>query len=276
MLIAPTFVVGETYNRVSDLHERFGGSRQSGIAPSANSPVIFLFTGKTGGQYGYEDGWVDGDVFVYTGEGQVGDMEFTRGNRAIRDHALDGKELLLFEALGKSQPVRFMGSFACPSWEFGTGPDRDGNDRRLIRFHLVQTAEEAVEGVVATGGSAATTLPLQELRLRALAASSATQGAKATEARLLLKKRSQAVKQYVLARANGICELTGQPAPFKTPSGQPYLEVHHTRRLSDDGPDDPRWVAAITPTAHREIHYGANGEALNRHLQDRLKTIEPR
>jgi len=136
------FVVGREYNRLRDIHDKHGGGRQSGIAPSAQSPFIFLFTGQSGRQYGYADGWQDEDIFIYTGEGQRGDMEFTRGNRAIRDHAKDGKELLLFEQLGKGRPVRFLGSFACPTWEYGRGPDLDGNDRRTIRFHLVRTGLE--------------------------------------------------------------------------------------------------------------------------------------
>lgn len=82
------------------------------------------------------------------------------------------------------------------------------------------------------------------------------------------------MKRYVLARASGKCELTGRDAPFVTKSGQPYLEVHHTRRLSDDGPDDPRFVAAICPKVHREIHFGVDGERLNKSLILKLGEIE--
>jgi 5-methylcytosine-specific restriction protein A len=35
-------------------------------------------------------------VFLYIGEGQKDDMLFVRGNKAIRDHAADGKDLHLF------------------------------------------------------------------------------------------------------------------------------------------------------------------------------------
>jgi 5-methylcytosine-specific restriction enzyme A len=56
-------------------------------------------------------------VYLYMGEGQVGDMEFRSGNKAIRDHAANGKDLLLFKALGKGQGYRFLGQFACASWE---------------------------------------------------------------------------------------------------------------------------------------------------------------
>ena len=67
--------------------------------------------------------------------------------------------------------------------------------------------------------------------------------------------RSEAVRAYVLARASGICEACGQPAPFKTAAGRLYLETHHIRRLSDGGPDDPRWVIALCPNCHRQAHY---------------------
>jgi hypothetical protein len=74
------FVIGRDYNRRADIHGRFGGQMQGGISTPREAPFIFLFTGRTGGQYGYEDGWRDEDVFVYTGEGQVRDMEFRAGS----------------------------------------------------------------------------------------------------------------------------------------------------------------------------------------------------
>ena len=39
----------------------------------------------------------------------------------------------------------------------------------------------------------------------------------------------------------------GAAAPFTTKEGLPYLEAHHIRRLTDGGPDDPRWVAGVGP-----------------------------
>ena len=53
-------------------------TRQSGISPSASHP--FIFSGSTGEAYGYEDGWQQAEqTFLYSGEGQLGDMNFTRG-----------------------------------------------------------------------------------------------------------------------------------------------------------------------------------------------------
>jgi 5-methylcytosine-specific restriction protein A len=74
---------GSIYNRQRDIHTRFGGSFRNGISASAQTPVIFLFTGDSGLAYGYKDRREEG-VFLYTGDGQIGDMDFVRGNRAIR------------------------------------------------------------------------------------------------------------------------------------------------------------------------------------------------
>lgn len=43
-------------------------------------------------------------------------------------------------------------------------------------------------------------------------------------------------------------------APFQRKDGTPYLEPHHIQRLADEGPDHPKWVGAVCPSCHREIH----------------------
>ncbi|WP_417478768.1 HNH endonuclease [Maricaulis sp.] len=267
------FVIGEEYSRRDDIHAAFGGQRQGGISTPSEHPYVFIFTGKSGEQHGYTDGWQDNEIFLYTGEGQRGDMTFKAGNKAIRDHTLNGKDLLLFEALGKRKPVRYLGIFSCQSWGAFRGPDSDGNERECIQFHLVPADETQVVPVEATS-SAARSMSLEELKERALAASKPELALQWRNARQAYRSRSQAVRDYVLARAAGSCELTGKPAPFRTKSGEPYLEVHHTRRVSDGGPDDPRHVAAICPTVHREIHFGQNGDKLNSELVAKLKQIE--
>jgi hypothetical protein len=83
------FEVGNIYDRRSEIHGLYRGQQYGGISTPADHPFVFLFTGEAGEQYGYRDGWDDNGVFLYTGEGQEGNMEFVRGNRAIRDHALE-------------------------------------------------------------------------------------------------------------------------------------------------------------------------------------------
>ena len=102
-----------------------------------------LFTGR-GRKHGYDDGWHDG-VFRYYGEGQLGDMAFTGGNKAIRDSAAHGKDLHVFETAERGF-VRYLGNFTCSSWEWTTAPDTTGTPRKAMVFHLipVQLEESAV------------------------------------------------------------------------------------------------------------------------------------
>ena len=86
------------------------------------------------------------------------------------------------------------------------------------------------------------------------------------EAKVRRRLRSVAIRRYMLARANGVCEQTGDPASFLTTSGLPNLEVYHINRRTDGGLDDPRNCAAMTPTAHRELHHRQDSERLNKDL----------
>lgn len=72
-----------------------------------------------------------------------------------------------------------------------------------------------------------------------------------------LFNRNPDVAAETLFRANGICQNCKQPTPFKRKSnGQPYLEVHHTIPLSQEGEDVIENTIALCPNCHREKHYG--------------------
>jgi 5-methylcytosine-specific restriction protein A len=111
-------------------------------------------------------------------------------------------------------------------------------------------------------------IDLQTLRRRALEATTTpAQATDAASAKRRVYKQNRDIRAYVLARANGQCEACSRTAPFMTASGAPYLEPHHIRRLGDGGPNDPRFMGAVCPNCHREIHHGVNGRTLNEQLQ---------
>lgn len=264
---APELVSGNIYSR-SELHDRFGGQQQGGIATPVGFSSILIFTGSSGLQHGYNDGWAHG-VFCYFGEGQTGDMQWIRGNAAIRDHAKAGKDLLLFQMLKERRSqVKFLGAFACGSWEYRSSTGRDGKSRRAIVFHLLPV-DTAIEERQANP-----TTDLGALRAKAEAEGSDTPASSTEEAWKTYVRRSAAVRNYALARAGGICEGCAQPAPFRTPTGSHFLEVHHMRRLSDKGPDRHDAVAALCPNCHREAHYGEHHEAIKTRLLDTIHAKE--
>jgi 5-methylcytosine-specific restriction enzyme A len=260
------FEVGKTYNRRRDIHGKFQGQQQGGICTPKNYPVVISFTGTSGHEHGYVDAWTPDGVYRYFGEGQTGDMTWKAGNIAIRDHAAAGEDLLLFETLGDGN-VRFVGEFVCAGYDFEQAPDRTGAMRQSIVFNLVPASTADSDAAPPVRMTDDGPIDLKALRQRALEAVPTPGQANRAVAKRNVYERSRDVRAYVLARANGQCEACSRSAPFVTLSGLPYLEPHHIRRLGDGGPDDPRFMAAVCPNCHREIHHGLDGHALNERLQ---------
>lgn len=128
------FTKGQEYQR-RDIHNLYGGQEQGGISTPANHNMILLFSSPRGQESGYVDGWTDQGIYLYTGEGQRGDMVFTRGNAAIRDHVANGKELHLFEQSKRGYAV-YIGQMMCQGYHYRQGPDAQGQIRQMIVFEL--------------------------------------------------------------------------------------------------------------------------------------------
>lgn len=263
------YVLGESYVRRTDIHDRYGGQRQGGIITPSKHNVIFIMTGKRGAEFGYDDRFYDDGRIDYFGEGQIGNMKLTNGNRSIANHVADGKDLLWFEKAYPERRVTFRGEYVCSGWRPGRSKDRNGDDRDAIIFEL-----HPLDRVVEVAD--ATPVVSDLARLRELAMTAAAPSTAVGTATRTVYARSAEVKAYVLARANGICQGCGNPAPFHRPDGSPYLEPHHIRRASDGGPDDPRYVIALCPNCHRRVHAGKDGPAFNEHLLRLMQKIEPR
>jgi len=271
------FEIGRVYLRV-DIHARYGGQGQGGISTPAEYPFILLFR-ESGQKYGYRDGWEADGTFLYTGEGQVGDMQFIGGNLAIRDHALNGEDLHLFQYVSPGN-VRYIDQMVYAGHKLVGGvPDRNNNIRTAIVFQLVPMQAPAAaprETPVDSSGKEVRRswywdAPLHEVHAAAVGAQQKEM--KAEQVRRSVYHRIEAVRAYALRRANGRCEGCDQLAPFKTPDGRPYLEPHHTRRISDGGPDHPRWVIAVCPTCHKRAHYADDAETFNESLKSRLTRL---
>lgn len=86
--------------------------------------------------------------------------------------------------------------------------------------------------------------------------------------------RSEKTKEYVKSRADGVCEGCGDPAPFTSKTGDPYLHAHHVHELSDGGSDTPETVIALCPNCHYRVHHGEDGREYNEELIERLADIE--
>lgn len=262
------FQEGRKYNRRLDIHGAYGGQRQSGIVTPRGRPILFLFSSEQGKSHGYSDGYREDGSFWYTGEGQVGDMQFVRGNRAIRDHIEDGKKLLLFTDIGKGKVV-YEGEFRMLGSHFEEKPDTTGSQRTAIVFELepMAGAEQFETTEDETKFKRQVLGRLSDEALRELAVKVAHSTASKTLRRYIARRRADAIRIYAKRRAAGVCEACQKPAPFLDSKGEPFLEVHHLDRLSDGGADHPDRVAAICPNCHRQAHHGDNSSAINNRLE---------
>ena len=126
-------IKGNEYKR-KELHDFFGGQRQGGISTPKNHPYIFIISSKRGKDHGYVDGWIDENkYFLYTGEGQIGDMEFKGGNRAIRDHYENEKRILLFQETKKTF-IEFKEELELIDYSFIQTLDSENTNRKAIQF----------------------------------------------------------------------------------------------------------------------------------------------
>lgn len=271
-LLKYPFIEGQVYKR-SCIHDLYGGSRQRGIAASKDKPMIFIFSGKEGKTYGYEDGWQNKNTFFYTGEGQVGDQEFKEGNKALKDHIENGKDVYLLESLGGKGLYRFISQLTCIGYHFAQGIDKLNNFRTIIIFEFERTSKVSQDSENIEQEIESTNL--EELRKLAMyAANNSSTTATLQERKTIIRKRAAAIKKYALVRSEGICEACEQFAPFHTTKDEPFLEVHHLTRLSDGGLDHPKHVAAICPNCHKRVHHSKDGKEYNDQLIKKIKAKE--
>lgn len=261
----PPFKIGETYHRVEDIHEKYGGNRYSGISPCAEYPYVFIFFGESGEWHGYDDELTDEGRFFYTGEGRDGDMTMDGGNAAIRDHKANGDELHVFEIEEGAWQVTYVGEYEYEEHYWTTLPDWNGNMRDAIRFELVPAGGLDMD----VGTSDLDEISTEELRKKAEASVSGESIPTRESTSRTTYRRSEVVKEYALRVADGVCQGCGDDAPFLDSDGNPFLEVHHLYRRSDGGADQPDNVIALCPNCHRRVHHGQDGDEFNQQLIDK-------
>ena len=230
------FRQGRKYLR-QDIINTYGGQMRSGITTPSKYPLIFLFTSDTGKEYGYVDGWTDEGTFEICGEGQVGDMEYVRGNKAILDHEKNGEELHLFEKT-ENRYVRYIAKMKYKSHREDQGPDINGDIRKRIIFELTH------ENITSDGDSDFTST-------------------KTVEGKKILRyttvyERDPKARALALEIHGYDCKGCGLNfGDFYGDHGKGYIHIHHIKPLSESGETkiDPRSdLIPLCPNCHAMVH----------------------
>jgi 5-methylcytosine-specific restriction protein A len=265
------FDIGQTYHRVEDIHEQFGGNRYSGIAPCADHPYVFIFFGSSGEWHGYDDELLDDGRLLYTGEGRDGDMTMDAGNAAIRDHKTNGKELHVFEIEDRAWEVTYVGQFEYKDHYWTRLPDRNDRMRDAVRFELHPAGGVEID----TGVSDLDEISVAELYEQAESSVKGEGRTTSSSRSRTTYQRSEVVREYALRVADGDCQGCENEAPFVDEDGEPFLEVHHLYRRSDGGADHPDNVIALCPNCHKRVHFGRDGDEFNERLIEKANQLRP-
>jgi 5-methylcytosine-specific restriction protein A len=90
-------------------------------------------------------------------------------------------------------------------------------------------------------------------------------------------KSLKAVRDYVISRASGRCQLCGAQAPFNSPDGKPYLEVHNVIPFRNGDDNSTYNLIALCPNCHRKVEVSPTASDLKKLklLRERYEQLEP-
>ena len=239
------------------LIDLFKCSSQGGMRRSHATESLVLIADHT--QSLYENRWIDGR-FHFSGIGKKGDqqLEFSQNKTLAKstDHPVS---VFLFEVFETGRYI-YAGRVALDEAPYtAIHPDIEGNCRKVWVFPLrlaegiksPQIAEELVRGSRKRSERLARKLSDKELVKRARNIRSRAGSRRAVTD---LYDKNIYVAELALRKANGICQLCDQPAPFRDRYGRPFLETHHITWISEGGDDAIDNTVALCPNCHAKMH----------------------
>jgi len=257
-MFEPGFKVGAKLHH-DEIIETFKCGNMGGMRRSKATNTLVLVSDPFKGLY--EDRW-HGEVLYYTGMGKKGDQVLAGNqNKTLCESKTNLISVHLFEVF-KPHEYTYIGPVTLAEeafqedqldeenklrkvWVFPLKVEQ-GNTSHIAEIDFVNRQKNLEEKA-----KKARKKSLEELKKRAL--SSAQKAGKRT-VETCQHERDPYVVEYVKLCANGICDLCGSAAPFKSKSGEPYLELHHIVWLSKGGDDTVSNAAALCPNCHRKMH----------------------
>ncbi|WP_314970450.1 HNH endonuclease signature motif containing protein [Bilophila wadsworthia] len=240
---------------------KFMCSPQGGMRYSKRTESLVLVSNHVKSLY--DDRWIE-NVLHYTGMGTIGDQSLAfMQNKTLYLSNENGVVVYLFEVFQEKR-YTYTGRVhlsAQPYQEIQE--DVEGRERKVWIFPLkLLNAAPPVKAAILEQlaqhkAKQAKKLSVAELRKRVQSAPKIP-GSQRTKT--VAFQRNPYVCELAQRRANGVCQLCQQPAPFSRKDHSPYLEVHHVIWLSAGGEDSLSNTVALCPNCHRKMHVLARKE----------------
>lgn len=251
------FIIGNIYSN-NEIASTFKCSNMGGMRRSIATNSLVLIAKHINPLY--DDQWTEDGILNYTGMGTVGDQNIYFGqNKTLATAKQNNIKVYLFESYKENEyyfcgEVELFGSIYTAQELDSNGQLRkvlkfplrriDGNNRITINIEDIKNSEKEKEKIVRK-------LSQEEIKEKVKNVNSMVI---TKEVKTVYRERNQVIAEYTKNRANGICDLCGNPAPFIDKYGKPYLESHHVITLADGGPDVIYNTVAICPNCHKRIH----------------------
>jgi len=176
----------------------------------------------------YEDRWID-DILHYTGMGLQGDQNINYSqNKTLAQIRSNNVEPFLFEVFQKGQYI-YRGKVDLAEEPYQEEQaDINGNMRKVWIFPLklsedspnIPLPEPIILKKQIQKQREAKRLSDQELEKRAMYSKKEVGTRQVSST---IHERNEYVSELAKRRANGVCQLCEQPAPFKDKQGEPFL-----------------------------------------------------
>lgn len=249
------FEIGQVVTN-NEIVSEFQCGNMGGMRKSNAKNSLILISDHTKSLY--DDKWY-GDILHYTGMGKSRDqsLDFMQ-NKTLAQSQTNGIEVHLFEVLIPRQYI-YQGRITLvgePYKEVQNG--YDGIPRNVWMFPLKLNnesepiPEEILKENIIVKERIAQRVSLRDLkRLAEQNESEVVSSRKVTSNAFI---RDVFVAEFAKRRADGICQLCNEPAPFSNRDGNPYLECHHIEWISNGGSDTIENTVALCPNCHRKMH----------------------
>lgn len=256
-------IIGSIYSN-NEIASTFKCSNMGGMRRSIATNSLVLIAKHVNPLY--DDQWTEEGILNYTGMGTVGDQSISFGqNKTLATSKQNDIKVYLFESY-KENEYYFCGEVElCGSIFTARELDAEGNLRNVLKFPLRRIDDsnktiiniEDIENSEKEKAKIVRKLSQEEIKekVKNIKSNGVTK-----EVKTVYRERNQFIAEYTKNRANGICDLCGEPAPFFDRNGKPYLESHHVITLANGGPDVIYNTVAICPNCHRRIHVLNNKE----------------
>ena len=270
-------IVGNIYTN-NEIANIFRCSNMGGMRRSREKNALVLIAKHNNPLY--DDQWTDEGILNYTGMGTIGDqdVDFAQ-NKTLLNSKSEGINVYLFESY-KDNEYYYIGQVEIAGdIFFSEEMDSNGNLRKVVKFPLKKVSDNHIV-INLDSVKQSENEKIKEVRkkslddIKAKAKKIRNNTVNSKEVKTIYKERNQYVSEYTKNRANGMCDLCKQAAPFKDKNGNDYLESHHVITLADGGPDGIFNTVALCPNCHRKVHILNNKddiEKLKQAIYDYLK-----